>query len=499
MRQFRLVALLPLIGAAACYSDAPAPSTFPNQQYVSGPPGGAMDPEPSTVPNAGDPADEAGADPALDPGSAPSELAPEAAPQVAAEAAPEASAEASADDDDEGVQGGVVGPAGPGAPGIAQAPGAAPAGAPTAGVTDVEIDATLQGYGQWIENDDYGQVWRPDATVVGVDFTPYESGGSWAYTDAGWGFNCDYNWGWLPFHYGRWAWFHDYWGWVPGHRWSPAWVDWRHGGGLVGWRPTPPRIHGHRGGEIRDHRHGGGHLIRDHRHAEAHDAHWRFATNADFARPHIRAHLYRDPAEGLRVTTRVAAPPLRARTTLHAGDLMRNRYQAGPAQGIRPNPRYQAYGPQRPYAPTETWRRPTRLPPDQRPQPSQPGRVFQPGVPSQPPGRTWQPQPYNPGRASPQSPRPAQPPGRFYQPPPRPYQPSSRPFTPSTSGGAPARSWAPPSAPPSHTSSPSSGGSHSSAPSSGGSHSSAPSSGGSHSSAPSSGGSSSSSGHSSRR
>src|ERR1700688_3632312 len=47
------------------------------------------------------------------------------------------------------------------------------AGEPTGDVNDVEIDATLDGYGQWEDNDDYGRVWRPDATVVGADFTPY--------------------------------------------------------------------------------------------------------------------------------------------------------------------------------------------------------------------------------------------------------------------------------------------------------------------------------------
>ncbi|HEY0483137.1 MAG TPA: DUF6600 domain-containing protein, partial [Kofleriaceae bacterium] len=215
--------------------------------------------------------------------------------------------------------------AGLGAPGpddVAQAPQPAPTGT----VTDPEIDATLDGYGQWIQTDDYGPVWRPDATVVGVDFTPYESGGSWVDTDAGWAFSCDYPWGWLPFHYGRWAWFHDYWGWVPGHRWGPAWVDWRHGNGVIGWRPRPPRILDHRPSIGH---HGGGVLVRDHRHAEQHDAHWRFATTSNFARPHVRSHLYGNLAEGLRVTSKVAAPPLRARTTVRAADLMRNRFSAG--------------------------------------------------------------------------------------------------------------------------------------------------------------------------
>jgi hypothetical protein len=198
-------------------------------------------------------------------------------------------------------------------------------------VTDPEIAAALGGYGQWIETDDYGEVWRPDATVVGADFTPYESGGSWADTDAGWAFASDYSWGWLPFHYGRWAWFHDYWGWVPGHRWGPAWVEWRHGGGVVGWRPLGPgQLHGsyHYGAGAGS----GTTVIRDHRRSEQHDANWRFATVNDFGRPHIRSHLYGNLAEGLRVTSHVAAPPLRARTTLHAGDLMRGRYGSRPVR-----------------------------------------------------------------------------------------------------------------------------------------------------------------------
>ena len=65
-------------------------------------------------------------------------------------------------------------------------------------VTDTEIDATLQPYGEWIEDPDYGRVWRPYATAVGADFTPYETCGSWVWTTAGWSFQCDWDWGWLP-------------------------------------------------------------------------------------------------------------------------------------------------------------------------------------------------------------------------------------------------------------------------------------------------------------
>lgn len=164
-----------------------------------------------------------------------------------------------------------------------------------------------------------------------MDFTPYESGGSWADSDAGWSFQADYAWGWLPFHYGRWAWFHDYWGWVPGHRWGAAWVDWRHGNGVVGWRPRPPGHGYHHNG----YQYGGGAVVRDHRHPLNHDSNWRFATTRDFTRPHIRSHLYGNGADGLRLTARVNAPPLRARTTVHAGELMRGRYAPADRQVVR--------------------------------------------------------------------------------------------------------------------------------------------------------------------
>jgi hypothetical protein len=362
----RLAVLVPVVAIAGCYSDAAPESTLPVQRYVSGPPGGGM----------------AARDP-RDPGSPPySALANGPAwqsppPSVNQGPGPGPADEAD-DDEDEGdgddadprppagpvdpasggaeVVGGIGGPGGPGAPPAlppggpsAIPPGAVAIGAmpsdPTSRVGDAEIDAALGGYGQWIDTDDYGQIWRPDATQVGVDFTPYESGGSWEYTDAGWAFAAEYPWGWLPFHYGRWGWFHDYWGWVPGHRWGAAWVDWRNGGGVVGWRPTPPGLRGHRGTTVvRDHRHGEGPVVRDARPAQLHDAHWRFATANDFGRPHVRSHLYGDLAEGLRVTRPGAVPP-RARTAIRATDLMRNRF-ASPVRPARA-PIGRAYGPVR--------------------------------------------------------------------------------------------------------------------------------------------------------
>ncbi len=55
--------------------------------------------------------------------------------------------------------------------------------------------------GDWLYVSPYGQVWQPRG--VGPDFRPYASSGHWVYTDYGWSFVSDYNWGWATFHYGR--------------------------------------------------------------------------------------------------------------------------------------------------------------------------------------------------------------------------------------------------------------------------------------------------------
>jgi hypothetical protein len=455
----------------------------------------------------GDPASEAAESPTEDNAPAPSETAPMQAPPGPSAAAPVLAPAPQPASPEDGQAIGAIGPTGPtgddqaledgqplenNQPVAEGAPGPAVPADPTAGVTNPEIDAALDGYGQWVETDDYGQVWRPDATVVGVDFTPYESGGSWEYTDAGWAFSCEYPWGWLPFHYGRWAWFHDYWGWVPGHKWGPAWVEWRHGGGVVGWRPLGPRTRDHRS-DGRVYHHGSGPSVRDHRHPEQHDAHWRFATVPDFGRPHIRSHLYGNLGEGLRVTQSVAAPPLRARTTVHTGDLMRNRFATGgrwnqPGSGryvgpqVRdhrsPTPYNPSYPPARTVQPTDAYRPPARTQPYNPPT----GTYQPPPIRRDTPVRTYQPPPIR--RDTPSV--------RTYQPPPRTFQPSPgrpsappRASTPHAPSSPPSRPWHP---------APSSGGSHSSpsssSHSSGGGSSHSSSGGSSHSS---SGGSSHSS------
>ncbi|MBL9110362.1 MAG: hypothetical protein JNM74_13865 [Myxococcales bacterium] len=106
-----------------------------------------------------------------------------------------------------------------------------------------EFKATLDPHGTWVDDDTYGTVWVPSATVVGSDFTPYVTAGRWAYDD-GYVWVSDYEWGWAPFHYGRWVYIGGRgWAWIPGRVYRGAWVVWRTGPsgfGYVGWGPAPP-------------------------------------------------------------------------------------------------------------------------------------------------------------------------------------------------------------------------------------------------------------------
>jgi hypothetical protein len=107
-----------------------------------------------------------------------------------------------------------------------------------------EFSPHLAPYGYWVDDPYYGRVWVPSRGVVGGEFRPYVSGGHWELTaDDEWLWVSDYPFGWVTFHYGRWAWLSGGvgWGWVPGYVYSPAWVDFRIGSsGYVGWGPAPP-------------------------------------------------------------------------------------------------------------------------------------------------------------------------------------------------------------------------------------------------------------------
>ena len=97
----------------------------------------------------------------------------------------------------------------------------------------------LTPYGRWVDYPQYGRVWIASQN----GFTPYQTDGHWAFTSYGWTWVSDYNWGWAPFHYGRWSYDSFYgWFWVPGYEWAPAWVSWRSGGGYYGWAPLSPGI-----------------------------------------------------------------------------------------------------------------------------------------------------------------------------------------------------------------------------------------------------------------
>ena len=99
----------------------------------------------------------------------------------------------------------------------------------------------LTPYGDWIKDARYGYIWLP---AVYEDFHPYGTNGHWVMTEFGNTWVSDYDWGWAPFHYGRWY-FDDYyqsWAWIPGYEWAPAWVSWRSGGGYYGWAPMSPGV-----------------------------------------------------------------------------------------------------------------------------------------------------------------------------------------------------------------------------------------------------------------
>ncbi|HKQ61301.1 MAG TPA: DUF6600 domain-containing protein, partial [Candidatus Polarisedimenticolaceae bacterium] len=98
----------------------------------------------------------------------------------------------------------------------------------------------LDPYGDWLWVEPYGWVWAPGA--VDPFWRPYTVG-RWAWSDVGWTWVSEENWGWACYHYGRWtrAARHG-WVWIPGNVWAPAWVAWRHGPGVVGWAPLPPEV-----------------------------------------------------------------------------------------------------------------------------------------------------------------------------------------------------------------------------------------------------------------
>src|SRR4029077_13989363 len=128
-----------------------------------------------------------------------------------------------------------------GADGDTQSPPEASSDADPYALTD--FHAALDSYGSWVDDPTYGTVWVPSEAAVGADFVPYQTAGHWNYDDD-YVWASDYEWGWAPFHYGRWVYGAGVgWEWIPGRTYAGAWVSWRYGWddwAYVGWAPLPP-------------------------------------------------------------------------------------------------------------------------------------------------------------------------------------------------------------------------------------------------------------------
>jgi len=102
-----------------------------------------------------------------------------------------------------------------------------------------DFDAPLATYGTWASVGSFGRCWHP--ARIAADWRPYCEG-EWVWTDAGWYWDSDEPWAWACYHYGTWVDDPTFgWIWVPDVEWAPAWVDWRFGGGFIGWAPCAPR------------------------------------------------------------------------------------------------------------------------------------------------------------------------------------------------------------------------------------------------------------------
>ena len=107
-----------------------------------------------------------------------------------------------------------------------------------AGVSFSAFYSNLSPYGSWQVSAQFGRVWQPAAYYSG--WNPYYDG-HWVYSDYGWTWVSDYEWGAIPYHYGTWVADPYYgWVWVPGYTWAPSWVVFRTGPDYIGWAPVSP-------------------------------------------------------------------------------------------------------------------------------------------------------------------------------------------------------------------------------------------------------------------
>jgi hypothetical protein len=92
----------------------------------------------------------------------------------------------------------------------------------------------LDEYGEWVDVEDVGHVWRPR---VSIEWRPYWRG-RWGAYAGGLTWVSDDPWGYVTFHHGRWGWTSRWgWYWIPGVFYSPAWVAWNWNSSYYGWAP----------------------------------------------------------------------------------------------------------------------------------------------------------------------------------------------------------------------------------------------------------------------
>ena len=95
----------------------------------------------------------------------------------------------------------------------------------------------LNSYGEWVNINKYGNVWRP---YVVNNWMPFDNG-HWSYADGNWTWISYEPFGWIVYHYGNWYDDPFYgWVWIPSDdAWSPARVLWMDYDDYVGWAPMP--------------------------------------------------------------------------------------------------------------------------------------------------------------------------------------------------------------------------------------------------------------------
>ena len=96
----------------------------------------------------------------------------------------------------------------------------------------------LNQYGDWVNVNTYGRVWRPSVVDNWQPFT----NGHWDYDGNDWVWVSYEPFGWIVCHYGSWDYSPDNgWFWIPDNdEWSPASVQWIDYGDNVGWAPRRP-------------------------------------------------------------------------------------------------------------------------------------------------------------------------------------------------------------------------------------------------------------------